>query len=184
MEQRRMQGLCFRCGDKYAPGHQCRRQLLLLEGEEEAREVEEEEVPPEEEGEEKMEISLHALRGVVTSKIIKVEGRVSDSSLMILIDSGSTHSFLDEEVAKKLRCQLTGTQPLSVTVANGQKVLCKSACVGFCWQMQGESFEADLRLLKLGGCDMVLGVDWMREVSHICFDFNKLEVTFEREEER
>ena len=46
--------------------------------------------------------------------------------------------------------------------------------------MQGESFEADLRLLKLGGCDMVLGVDWMREVSPICFDFNKLEVTFEK----
>ena len=110
MEQRRMQGLCFRCGDKYTPGHQCRRQLLLLEGEEEAGEVEEEEVSQKEEGgEEKMEISLHALRGVVTSKIIKVEGRVSDSSLMILIDSVSTHSFLDKEVAKKLRCHLTGT---------------------------------------------------------------------------
>jgi len=27
---------------------------------------------------------------------------------------------------------------------------------------------------------MVLGVDWMREVSPICFDFNKLEVTFEK----
>ena len=104
-----------------------------MEGEEKASEVEEEEVSQEEEGgEEKMEISLHALRGVVTSKIIKVEGRASDSSLIILIDSGSTHSFLDEEVAKKLRCHLTSTQPLSVTVANGQKVLCKSVCVGFC----------------------------------------------------
>jgi len=129
-----------------------------LEGEEKASEVEEEEVSQEEEGgEEKMEISLHALRGVVTSKIIKVEGRVSDSSLMILIYSGSTHSFLDEEIAKKLRCHLTGTQPLSVAVANGQKVLCKSACVGFCWQMQGESFEADLRLLKLGGMRYGIG---------------------------
>ena len=146
-----------------------------MEDEEEASKVEEEEVSQEEEGgEEKIEISLHALRGMVTSKIIKVERRVSDSSLMILIDSGSTHSFLDEKVAKKLRCHLTGTQPLSVTVANGQKVLCKSACVGFCWQMQGESFEADLQLLKLGECDMVLGVDWIREVSPICFYFNKL----------
>ena len=27
---------------------------------------------------------------------------------------------------------------------------------------------------------MVLGVDWMREVSTICFDFKKMEVTFEK----
>ena len=26
-------------------------------------------------------------------------------------------------------------------------------------KMRGEAFEADLRLLKLGGCDIVLGVD-------------------------
>ena len=81
---------------------------------------------------EKVEISLHALRGVTTNKIIKVERRARESSLMILIDSGHTHSFLDEGTVKKLKCSLTGTPPLSVTVANGQKVLCKSTCVGFC----------------------------------------------------
>ena len=60
--------------------------------------------------------------------------------------------------------------PLSVTVANGSRVLSKTAWLGFCWTMQGETFEADLRLLKLGGCQIVLGVDWMREISSISFD--------------
>ena len=46
--------------------------------------------------------------------------------------------------------------------------------------MQGEDFEVNLRLLRLGGYDMVLGVDWIREISPICFDFNKIEVTFEK----
>lgn len=44
----------------------------------------------------------------------------------------------------------------------------------------GEDFEVDSRLLRLGGCDMVLGVDWMREVNPICFDFKKMEVIFEK----
>ena len=44
-----------------------------------------------------------------------------------------------------------GTQPLSVTMANGSRMLSKSTCHGFCWEMQGEEFEADLRLLQLGG---------------------------------
>ena len=103
---------------------------------------------------------------------------------MILIDSGSTHSFIDEGTAKKLYCQLAGTLPWSVTVANSQKVLSRSSCNGFCWEMQGEKFEADLRLLQLGSCDVVLGVDWMKRVSPISFDFNKMEVSFEKEGRR
>ena len=97
--------------------------------------VEEEGSQGEEGVEEKVEISLHALRGVTTNKIIKVEDRARGNNLMILIDNGSTHSFLDEGTTKKLKCSLTGTHPLLVTVANEQKVLCKSTCVGFCWQM-------------------------------------------------
>ena len=31
-DQRRQPGMCFRCGDKYFPRHQCRQQILLLEG--------------------------------------------------------------------------------------------------------------------------------------------------------
>ena len=35
MELRRQAGRCFKCGEIYAPGHQCRKQLLMLEEEEE-----------------------------------------------------------------------------------------------------------------------------------------------------
>lgn len=45
--------------------------------------------------------------------------------------------------------------------------------------MQGEKFEADLRLLQLGACNVVLRVDWMKGVSPISFDFNRMEVFFE-----
>ena len=57
----------------------------------------------------------------------------------------------------------------------------KSTCANFGWEMQGEEFEIDLRLLKLRGCDVVWGVDWMKQMSPICFDFNRIEVTFEKE---
>jgi len=47
--------------------------------------------------------------------------------------------------------------------------------------MQGERFETDLSLLQLGGYDVVLGVDWMKRVNPISFDFNRMEVSFEKE---
>ena len=58
-------------------------------------------------------------------------------------------------------------------------MLSSSACLGFVWEMQEEKFEIDLRLLQLGACDVVLGVDWMKGVSPISFDFNRIEVSFE-----
>lgn len=70
------------------------------------------------------------------------------------------HSFLDENTAKKLACRLTSTQPLSVTLANGSKVISKFSYVDFQWEMHGERFATDLRLLKLGGFDIVLRLDW------------------------
>ena len=51
-------------------------------------------------------------------------------------------------------------------------------------EMHGEPFKVDLRLLKLGGCDIVLGVDWMKGVSPINFNFNIMEVTFEKDGKR
>ena len=41
------------------------------------------------------EISLHALKGYPYNEIIKVEGQTKGKKLMILIDGGSTHSFID-----------------------------------------------------------------------------------------
>ena len=71
-----------------------------MEGlEEEVEEVEEVAVGEDEKEREEIareeggEISLHALQGFPSGKIIKVKGSQGKRTLMILIDSGSTHSF-------------------------------------------------------------------------------------------
>ena len=77
IKQRRQDRLCFKCGDRYYPRHQCKRQLLLLEGEDGIMEEVEEIMGAEElKGEDNREISLHALKGLANNKTIKVEGKV------------------------------------------------------------------------------------------------------------
>jgi len=70
---------------------------------------------------------------------------------------------------------------LAVTVANGSVMLCDSYTAGFTWFMQSYEFVVNLRILKLGRCDMVLGVDWLRKFSPILFDFIKIKITFKKE---
>lgn len=101
-------------------------------------------------GDEGGEISFHALKGGPTGKIIKVKGLAGKRRLTVLIDGGSTHSFLNEATARDLKCKLTATTPLSVTVANGNKMHSHYKCADFKWLMQGQEFIAHLRILELG----------------------------------
>jgi len=89
---------------------------LLLDRAEEEEETKELAVMEEEKEEGNGAISLHTIKGATNSKIIKVEEKMQDSSLMVLIDSGSTHNFIDEAMAKRMRHPTTRTQPLSLTI--------------------------------------------------------------------
>lgn len=79
--------------------------------------------------------------------------------LNILIDSGSTNSFIDQNTTNELSCII----PWAITIADGGKTTSKYKCTQFRWQMQGVSFVADLGLLKLVGCDVILRAYWMWE---------------------
>ena len=61
--------------------------------------------------------------------------------------------------------ELLHTNPLSITVANGEKLYSTAKCKQLEWLMHGHSFTHDFRVLSMGGSDMVIGVDWMKRFS-------------------
>ena len=52
-------------------------------------------------------------------------------TVVILIDIDSTHRFIDFQIAKEVKANLTPSTPLILTVANGHKVLDKLKCANF-----------------------------------------------------
>lgn len=122
------------------------------------------------------EISLHALMGNMAKTTIKVLDFLKKRALTILIDSGSTHSFLDSETARNLSCLLVGTTPWVVTVADGSETINRAKYPKFAWKMNGYWFEVELRVIPLGGCDVILGTDWMWSYSLVTFDYKERKV--------
>ncbi|XP_019228846.1 PREDICTED: uncharacterized protein LOC109209936 [Nicotiana attenuata] len=82
--------------------------------------------------------------------------------LQVLIDTGSTHNFIDELVAAKLGCKTCSIQRQSVSVADGRKVQTASVCKDMKWLLQ----------------DIVLGVQWLNTLGRILFDFKKRTIEF------
>ena len=55
---------------------------------------------------EEPQLSLHALDGSYNYQTMRLRGSVGKRVLCILIDSGSTHNFIDERMARKLGCNM------------------------------------------------------------------------------
>ncbi|GJZ44273.1 putative cytochrome P450 [Tanacetum coccineum] len=103
-------------------------------------------------------ISLNALSGDNTYRTIRFRGCVGRNSLHVLVDSESTHNFLDLQTAKKLGYRLRKIFPLDVSVANGNVMTNLNECKGFTWVFQGVTYTSNVMILPLEGCDMVFGV--------------------------
>lgn len=171
-DERRSKGLCFFCDEKYEFGHRCkgkRPQLYHLEledGEEEPTGKHEEEVDNE-----FSHISINALAGITDYQTLRITGHYGKRALQMLLDTGSTHNFIDSTLAKKLGCKLVPKPSMIVRVADGGKVACDTMIEGFQWKMQAITFTDDLYLLPLGVCDVVLGIQWFTSLGRVHFDF-------------
>ena len=93
-------------------------------------------------------------------------GKIETCSIIILIDTGSTHSFIDEKIAKRVKLPIESGQ-LTIQVANGDTLPYMDSCKTVLLKMQGCEVLANLFLLILGGCYVILGVDWLRNLGTI-----------------
>jgi hypothetical protein len=86
---------------------------------------------------------------------------VKNLTLIILVDSGSSHTFLNSAIAHKLKVDATPISPLSIKVANRNTVSCTSEVKKFtCW-IQGHTLQMDAKVIDMGAYDMVSGMDWL-----------------------
>jgi hypothetical protein len=108
---RRSRGLCFICGEKWAPGHQCAptvqlhivQELIdalgfdLLEG----RDSEPAATA------EMLAISSAAMTGTEAPSTFRLVGQLQKQKVLMLVDSGSSHCFVNEDTAGYLDSSAT-----------------------------------------------------------------------------
>lgn len=71
---------------------------------------------------------MHAMYGVQDFQTMRVTLSINEKVVQVLINTDSTHNFLDLNKAKKLRCALTAITPFNVSVKDGNKVQSHYIC--------------------------------------------------------
>ncbi|KAE8692295.1 hypothetical protein F3Y22_tig00110847pilonHSYRG00263 [Hibiscus syriacus] len=112
-QSRREKGLCYYCDAKFVSDHKCKdHQLFLLDDElEDKQPVQTTVVMTNESNElessddttrDQSLVSFNALAGCLTPNTLRFMGEVHGRQVRILIDGGSTHNFVQSQVAKYL----------------------------------------------------------------------------------
>lgn len=95
-------------------------------------------------------ISIHALFGSSNLQTLQLRGRIKKQDLPILVDSGSTHNFLDLTLAKRLGLKLIPIKAMNVAVADGFKVSAQFLIKSLKWVTQGVEFIGDFYAMPIG----------------------------------
>uniref|UniRef100_A0ACD5UVC4 Uncharacterized protein n=1 Tax=Avena sativa TaxID=4498 RepID=A0ACD5UVC4_AVESA len=184
---RRARGLCFTCGERWSREHRCGPTVQLHVVEELLAMVQPEEKSPpaiDQAGSDAesqfMHISQAAAEGSQAATTMRLQGWIQQQEVLMLIDSGSSHTFVSSTLAEKLQVNRRGIPPLHVKVANGGRMNCSQELVNCEWWTQGYQFHTDFKVLPLGSYDIILGYDWLTQHSPTKVHWSDQTMSFER----
>lgn len=174
-------GLSVRYGEKWAPSHRCAPEpqvhalhevwALCAEAFQDSDQVDvavPETVDPDHVF---MLLSSATMSRTASPCTMQFQVHLQGQHSVILVDSGSSHSFLSSAVASSLHNIHVLPQPMSVCVADGGSLCCNAELKDAEWFVQGFSFHSTLRVLPLGSYNMILGMDWLEAFSPMKVDW-------------
>jgi hypothetical protein len=169
---RRARGLCDKCAEKWFHGHCCAPtvQLQVLE---EIWELMHEPVEARDSAEpdnksvsqELLSVSVSAVSGPSSPHTVQLQGTCQGHSISILVDSGSSLSFVNTALAAQLSGVSLMPSPMTVKVADGGHIQCSHILKAAEWTVQGYTFYTDFRVFPLSTYDVVIGMDWLEQFS-------------------
>jgi hypothetical protein len=167
----------MRCGEKWHQGHKCSPALQLHALQEvwdlcedlfTEADTSEPDTPVAAE-QTFMLLSATAVSPTLHPRTLQFQGMIQGQSINILLDSGSTSSFLGTKLAGSLKGVQPLSSPTSVKVADGGSVPCTAQIQYAEWSIQGYTFHSTLKLIPIGTYDMILGMDWLQAFSPMKF---------------
>ena len=122
--------------------------------------------------------SVSVVSEVAYYTTMKVRGYHEKRFIFVLLDTGSTHNFMDPKTAELLGVKVTHAGCSTVSVADGSQLGVRGKVDKFKWEFHGTKFQADFMIIPSGNSDVVLGVQWLITLGDITWNLKKLEMSF------
>lgn len=110
--------------------------------------------------------------GLLGNDTMKVTGKIDGEEVIILIDSRASHNFISFEVVSKLKLPTEKTQENEVSMGDRYQVKGNKLCNGVELEIQGMQVQQSFYLIDLGGANLVLGIEWLKELGEVKMNWN------------
>ena len=186
-QARKDKGLCFHCGDKFSPGHKCKKQLniLLVHDEEmgDAGDLDQDWAPVDSDSPKMNNIctvfvSCNSVHGLSKRSTMKLQGKIHDRDIVILIDPGATHNFICGKLAKELNLPLTPMPSYRIVLGDGPVVFGKGKHGEVSIITQGIMINDEFLPLTLSSIHVILGKQWLDSIGWVHQHFRNLIMKF------
>jgi hypothetical protein len=186
MVEHQLKGICYNCDDKCFLGDKCKEHERFMaiskEVSHEYVEVSLEVALPQtnditmpfDPHEVEPLISLNALTGVFSPRILKLIGYIKHKKVIILVDSGNTHNFIHCHLSQETNCYIRVVNNFQIIIANGGSMKFGGRCENVRLQIGQYNLKYHMFTIDMGGCDIVLGAEWLHTLGPITMDFKDL----------
>jgi hypothetical protein len=110
-------------------------------------------------------LSLNAVSRTQSNRAIHLTALIGKKVFSILVDSRSSHTFLNANMLQRVQLQTVPTNPMKVKVVNGHTIQTGTMVNNLQWWIQDSTFSISARILELAAYDLILGMDWLEEHS-------------------
>jgi hypothetical protein len=117
--------------------------------------------------------------GLQTENIMVIYVTIKGECLLALLDTGSTHNFFQGATLWWLGLTVTGGDQLQVTVSNGDRLPCAGIARGVEVSIASAPYTITCIGIDLGCFDFILGIDFLRTLGPITWDFDAQTLVFQ-----
>lgn len=183
MQERRAQGLCYNCDEKYIPGHKCSTPKFLLFMTEDDDCCDDNSLPEPANNDTDpdplhFQLSSQAMIGHTSPRVLKFHGLIAGLQVSILVDTGSSHNIIQPRIANYINLSLSSIKPFIIMVGNGEHLTCNQLCPKVPLKIHNHLFVVPCYLLTIEGADVVLGLDWLSTLGQITANFATPSLSF------
>ena len=104
--------------------------------------------------------ALTTIEATQSGNLVQQACMLFGNNVVVLFDSGATHSFMYNECVRRLRLKLRELEhKLIVATPASDEVYTNSVCVGCPTEVAGRRFKVNLICLPMEGLNVILGME-------------------------
>jgi hypothetical protein len=112
---------------------------------------------------------------------MQVRVLIGTTSLTTLLNSGSTHNYVDVDAVARAGTVFQHGVGLQVVVANNDRMSSPGHCTNLAIAIADESFSITCYGLTLGSFNMAFDVQWLESLGPMLWDFGRRTMSFVRD---